>query len=572
MKKMKNKLTSGIMVFVFILFANIGNGQSMDDGKNFMYYERFNSAKVVFQKILNADPANEEAAYWLGQSYIRPDERTEKDLADARALYQSKLSTNPNSPLLIVGMGHIELIEGKKPDARSRFETAVSLSKGKSIDVLNAIGFANANPDSKNGDAAYAIDKLKEATQIKKFKDPDVWVNMGDAYRKFADGGNAIQAYNEALEIDPNYARAIYRIGRVYQTQGVGQQDLYMKYYNDAIAKDPKFAPVYNTLFSYYYESNVVKSAEYLDKYLTNSDDDPKACSYRASMKYAQGLFNDAILKADQCIVKDGENPYPKLFQLKAFAYNRLGDSALAKSNFEEYFKRQKKEKLEGGDYATYATLLLKFPGNETRVGELVEMAVQLDTLEENKVSYLKSLAKAYSAQNRSKEAAIWYGKVIDIKKNYSNVDLFNAGYNFYVSNEYDSSNKYFLKYAEKYPDDIMGFYMLGNASAIIDSTGAMGLAVPYYLKTVEIGEADPEKPNAKTRLMNAYKFFIGYYYNVRKSQDTALVYVDKGLMIDSTDSQLKTYKEFISKNNPNTPAKKEPAAKSKPSATANKN
>ena len=61
------------------------------------------------------------------------------------------LATNPNSPLLIAGMGHIELIEGKKQDARNRFETAISLSQGKSIPVLNAVGFANANPDSKMG-------------------------------------------------------------------------------------------------------------------------------------------------------------------------------------------------------------------------------------------------------------------------------------------------------------------------------------------------------------------------------------------------------------------------------------
>ena len=33
-------------------------------------------------------------------------------------------------------------------------------------------------------------------------------------------------------------------IGRIYQTQGYSQEQYYMKYYNEAIAKDPKFAPV----------------------------------------------------------------------------------------------------------------------------------------------------------------------------------------------------------------------------------------------------------------------------------------------------------------------------------------
>jgi hypothetical protein len=63
----------------------------------------------------------------------------------------------------MAGIGHVELLEGKIQDARNHFEAAISLSQGKNIAVLNAIGFANGNPDSKNGDAKYAIDKLKQA-------------------------------------------------------------------------------------------------------------------------------------------------------------------------------------------------------------------------------------------------------------------------------------------------------------------------------------------------------------------------------------------------------------------------
>ncbi|MEO7524648.1 MAG: tetratricopeptide repeat protein, partial [Ferruginibacter sp.] len=328
------KFNIGFMFLGMVLFANTIFAQSIDDGKKFMYYERYKSAKDVFQKLLAANPNNDEAAYWMGQALISPDDRTDKDVAEAKTLYQAKLSANPNSALLMAGIGHIELIEGKKQDARNHFEAAISLSQGKSIPVLNAIGFANGNPDQKNGDAAYAIEKLKQATQIKKFNDPDVEVNLGDAYRKFADGGNAILSYQAALAIDPRYARANYRIGKVYQTQGGGQEPIFMKYYNDAIAQDPNYAPVYGNLYNYYYNTNVPKSAEYLEKWLANSDDEPKACYYRASIKYAQALFNEAITKADECIAAGGSNPYPNLFGLKAYAYDKLKDSANAKTFF----------------------------------------------------------------------------------------------------------------------------------------------------------------------------------------------------------------------------------------------
>jgi Flp pilus assembly protein TadD len=565
---MRRQISSGLTLIVAFLFAGKIMAQSIDEGKKFMYYERFKSAKDVFQKVLAQTPTNEEATYWLGQAEIGLE-----NLSAAKSLYQAKLSAAPNSPLVLAGMGHVELIEGKIQDARSRFETAISLSLAKSIAVLNAIGYANGNPDSKNGDAGYAIDKLKLATTIKKFNDPEVYANLGDAYRKLADGGNAVLSYQAALALKPDYARAIYRTGRVYQTQGVSQEPIYMGYYMDAIAKDPAYAPVYGTLFQYYYETDVKKSAEYFEKLVANSDDDAKTCYNRASMQYAQALFTQAVSQADGCIAAQGANPYVKLFKLKAFAYNRLKDSTNAKSSFEEYFKRQLADKIDGSDYAAYGAILMKFPGNDAKVAEFVDKAVAMDSIEQNQVAYLKTIAVAYNAQKKYREAGFWYAKLLGKKKNFNNTDLYNAGYAYYLGGLYDSSNKIFTTYTEKYPNDIFGFFMLGNTKAVQDTSGKLGLAAPFYKKVIEIAEPELSKPNVKTRLMVAYKYFIGYEYNVNKDQATALAYVGKALALDSTDAQIISFKDFISKNDPKAPvaAPKAPAAPvvpKKPAAT----
>jgi tetratricopeptide (TPR) repeat protein len=546
MNNMRIKITTGIFFLTAILFAGTTMAQSIDDGKKFMYYERFKSAKAVFEKLIGVNPNDEEAIYYLGQAEIGLE-----NWGAAKSLYQARLAASPNSPLVLAGMGHVELLGGKTQDARNRFETAISLSQGKSIPVLNAVGYANGNPESKNGDAAYAIEKLKQATQVKKFKDPEVYTNLGDAYRKFADGGNAVLSYQAALGLDPNYVRALFRTGKVYQTQGVAQEPIYLKYYEDALAKDPKYAPVYENYYVYFYESNVSKSAEYLEKWLQNADDDPKACNYRASMKYAQGFFTEAIDKADECIVAQGANPYINLFKIKAFAYNRLNDSVNAKTSFEEYFKRQNPDKIQGGDYSAFSALLLRFPGNETKVGELVDKAVQYDSIESNKVNYLKSLAQAYDGQKKYKEAGGWYSKVLSVKKNLTKTDLYNAGYSYYRIGLFDSSNKIFTKYAELYPDDAFGYFMIGNANAVVDSTSEKGLAGPYYKKVIEIAEADITKPQAKARALTAYRYFIGYEYNINKDQAAALAYVEKALLLEPADAQLLNFKEVISKNDP---------------------
>ncbi len=553
-----------LLIVVLVALAGSAFAQSIDEGKKFIYYERFKSAKNVFEKILASNSNNEEAAYWLGQAEIGLE-----NLPAAKTLYQNKLSGAPNSPLIIAGMGHVALLEGNTQDARSRFETAISLSQGKSIPVLNAVGFANSNVDAKNGDAAYAKDQLTKATQLKNFKDADVLVNLGDAYRKLGDGGSALQSYNAALAINPNHARASYRIGKLYQTQGNSQEDLYLKYYNDAIAKDAAYAPVYGNLFNYYYYTNVKLAAEYLDKLLINSDDDPKACSYRASIKYAQGLFNDAISKADECIKLGGATPYANLYGIKALAYNRLKDSLNAKSSYEEYFKRQSPDKIGAGDYASYATILLKFPGNESTAGNLVDKAVALDSIEGNRVNYLKALAQAYDNQKLYKEAGLWYNKVLTIKKNPSNIDLYNAGYAYLRAGDYTTATQIFTQYTNKYPQDVFGYYMIGKSNSLLDSTGVQGLAVPAYQKVIEIGEAATDKEKVKVQLATAYKFFIEFYYNVKKDQATALQYVEKALVLEPNDSQLMTNKDFITKNDPNAAPKKpaKPATPAKPSS-----
>jgi tetratricopeptide (TPR) repeat protein len=537
-----NKLKIGLMVFA-LLVLNSAFAQTIEIGKQQVYYERYKSAKETFQKLVAVNPNDDVAIYWLGQAMILPDDVTSKDISEAKALYQSKLSI-PNNFLIMVGIGQIELMEGKIQDARSRFETAVSLTAGKNLAVLNAIGFANGNPDSKNGDAAYAIEKLKQATQLKKFNDPEVLVNLGDAYRKNMDGGNADQSYKAALTLNPNYARANFRLGKLYQSQGRGQESIFMEFYDKAIASDPAFAPVYSTLFNYYYETNVAKAAEYFEKWQSNSDVDYKTCYYRAALKYAQGYFMEAITKSDECINETKENPYPNLFGLKANAYNRLKDSVHAVESYAEYFKRQSQEKITSGDYVEYAKNLLKIPGNEAQAGLIIDKAVSMDSIETNKVQYLKAVAQAYESRKRFVEAADWYSKIVAIKKNPSKYDLNTTAFNYYKGGDYQKSIAAFTMSANKFTDDPYAYNMIGKASWAIDTTMEQGLANVAFEKTIQLSIVDTIK--YKPQLMTAYKYFVAYYANIKKDKDMALSYVEKALALDPNDAEAKMYKEAI--------------------------
>src|SRR5215813_11573011 len=157
------KITITVLIAGLLGMAE-AKAQSIQEGVNHLYAERNKSAKETFEKLVATNPNNLEAVYWLGQTYIATE-----DVKSARDLYSKTLQANGNAPLIMVGMGQVNLIDGKKDEARQMFETAINLStgkKGNDASVLNAIGRADVN--AKEGDAAYALDKLKLAAE----KDP----------------------------------------------------------------------------------------------------------------------------------------------------------------------------------------------------------------------------------------------------------------------------------------------------------------------------------------------------------------------------------------------------------------
>lgn len=560
-----NKSKIGVFFLMAIVFANFSNAQTLDEGRKFLYYEKYNSAKQTFEKLIAANANNVDAVYWLGQSMIADNDN--KDIAGAKALYLKTLAANSNSALLTAGVGHMELLEGKTADARNRFETAISLSAGKNVAVLNAAGFANADFDSKLGDANFAIEKLKQATAIKGMKDPDVWCNLGDAYRKLPDGAAALTAYETALTLDAKYARAKYRIGRIYQTQGAAQQELFIKFYNEAITLDVNYSPVYFTLFQYYYSINVNKSADDLEKYLTaKGSDEVNACYLRTALKASQGLYQETINKGKECIAAGGATPNPKIYGIIAYQYNKLGDSINAKLYFEEFFKRENANKIGPADYETYAMVLLKFPGNEILAGTYIDKAVELAVTEDEKVILLKSLALTYEKRKLFNDAALWYKKVVDLRKITTKTDLFNTGYSFYRSGNPQKTIEIFNQYTQKFPDDILGHYWVGKASSVIDTTMTLALAIPSYEKVIALGEALTDKTKSKTQIITAYKYMIAYMANIKKDKVAALAYCDKALLLDPTDADVINNKESISKMNMNpTPTKPTPKLMVKP-------
>ncbi|MBX3241970.1 MAG: tetratricopeptide repeat protein [Chitinophagaceae bacterium] len=522
---------------VAVLLCNIAFAQSVDEGKKLFYYEKYQSAKEILEKALAAKPGDVEAAYWLGQALIE-----QKEVAAAKAVYQTALQSKGSDPLLLVAMGHVELLENKTNEARQRFEVAISTTKNRNIDVLNAIGRANA--DAPAGDANYAIEKLKAATEIKKFKEPSVYTNMGDAYRKLADGGGAVTSYNQALGIEPNYAESKYKVGKIYLTQGNDQSEIFLRNFEEAIKLDPAYAPAYYELYKYWYSRDVNKARDYFAKYKANTDFNASVEAEEISLVYASGDFSGAIAKADEKLKSEGEKADAKLYRVKAYAYDKLGDSVNALQNMETFFAKANPDDILSDNYVKIADISAKFPDKIEKAESYYDKLFEIDTTLSNRLEYAKAASDMYKKIGNRAKSADWLTKILALKPNYGKTDLFYAGWENFYGDQYQTADSIAGLYKEKYPDDTQGYYLAFRTRWLIDSTMEQGLPVEDAKKFIEIAEVDKEKN--KQALILAYKYLAGYSNNELKDAETALMYLNKVLELNPSDQEVKGHIEIL--------------------------
>ena len=532
------KIKLGI-VAVILLMSNLVFAQTWQEGRKLISYQRNQSAVSTLEKVVAANPGSAEAQYWLGQAYIKAGQ-----LEKAKEVYRKILVGDLGSnPLLLVGMGHVELLEGKKTDARSRFETAISLSKGKDVAVLNAIGRANAD---KNGDVDYAIEKLNQATTVKGFKEPDVYVNMGDAYRKKNDGGGAVSSYQKALTIDPKYAEASYKIGKVYYTQGKDQEEVFSRYFNEAIASDPNFAPAYYDFYVYFFFRDVNKARNYFAQYKPLADKGASLDYEEASLSFASGDFKDAVAKSTDLLNKYGNDADARLYRLRGYSNWKLGDSAMAIKDFETFFSKAKEEDIVPDNWMVAAELAAKFPERQANFERYVNAAIAADTTAKGKTDLAKKAVDIFKNAGNKQKVAEWSLKVLTLSPQPSKVDLFNAGHSSLKAGDYTKADSLFSVYKTKYPDDIFGYYWSFRTYSDLDSTMEKGLAIPDAIKFIELAGAD--KVKNKTTLITTNGYVAGYYANIKKDFPTAIQYIDKIIEIDPANTDAIKNKEILQK------------------------
>lgn len=527
------KIRFSLLVSAAVYCSTI-TAQTVEQGKKFLYYERYKSAQETFEKVLAANPNNIDAVYWLAQTMVH--RKDTRDTAGAKALLQKMLATNGSAPLLLVGMGHIELMQGNVADAKQRFETAISLTKAKDINVLNAVGFAAV--DARAGDANYAIEKLNLATQTKNFNNPQTYIILGDAYHKLLDGGNAVLNYQKALSFDPKLAEAKFKIGMIYLTQN--NKEYFLPAFEEATTIDPAYAPAYYQLYYYWYLRDVNKAAVYLDKYAANSDAGPEVEYAKADLLYVSGKYAEAKSKAEGFIQQYGDKVSPRMYRMLAFTSDTLGDMATAKQAMNSFFAKADTSMVMGTDYEELAKIYARAPDTPTKneAFKYYKEAIKRDTLLENKTKYINEALDLAKKLGNKSAAADLAATLYATKKNPTNSDLYNWGFANYQAGNYKTADSIFCgMYESKYPSEIFGYLWCARSKqAQDDSLNSKGLAVDAYQKFIQIARSSPDSAKFKNQVVGGYFYLASYYNDIKKDKQQAIGYMEKVLEVDPTN------------------------------------
>jgi tetratricopeptide (TPR) repeat protein len=529
--------------------------QTIQEGVNDLYAERNKSAKATFEKLLAANPNNIDASYWLGQTYIAMD-----NAAGARDIYSKALLASANAPLLIVGMGQVELIENKTNEARQRFEAAITLTRGKKGDdpvILNAIGRAIVNTyteKEKKGDINYAVEKL-EAAAARDDKNAEIFLNLGTAYRKAKPGeggGKAFESYKKGNVANPNFAPPYHRLAQLFNSQK--NYELYEQYLNEAIAHDPRYAPAYYDLYYLKLGKLDFTSAEdYAKKYIANSDPDPQNDYLRVQTLWAKKDFDGAIAGAKNIIAQAGASTKARVHKLIADSYVQKGDTAAAKPFIDEYFTKAKPEELTALDYGLKATIYSVIPGQEDVVYNSILEGVRIDTVIDNKIKTIKDGADLFKRKGLREKEGDLISLLIQVKPKPTINDMFDAARAYYFGLAYTKSADMALKMIEKYPEEVYGYDWAVNNYKVLDSSFTLNQAVPAAIKLLEFSQKDTAK--YKKYYLSAAGFLVQYYANVAKDREKAIEYLKKMIEIDPSNEVLKGNLELLQKTpKPTTP------------------
>jgi tetratricopeptide (TPR) repeat protein len=542
--------------------------QTLQDAITKTGNERYDAAAADLRALIAKDATKGEYYYYMGENYLR-NGLLDKDpmMVDSANIFYSKgVEVNATNPLNYVGLGKVLLYKGNMNDAKAQFFKAGSVAQNKNAEVMRETAEAWLIMDTKNPDEA--LTQINNAIKLDP-KNSENYILLGDAQleKNPTDGSVPIKSYQQATTLNPKSAKGILREGKLYQ-RGRNYQ-LALDKYNAALAIEPNFGPAYREIAELYFLAGKnSKSIENWKKYLELNNS--AFAHYRfMSALYKNKSYTESVQEFETVKKTNFQNPY--LYRIAGMSYYEMGDKVdkdaytkglSALSDF--FIKAGTNFKYLPTDYKYKGLLMMKTGKDSLGILEL-EKAAAMDTSLTGDM-YSEIANAAYKGKKYDKAAVAYEKKIARSASSMNNNDWFNLGRAYYFpavakineANALKDAKQKAAKEAEakpllvkadsafsnlvrKNPNWAVAYQWRGRVNSLVDPKCESDVTKNMYEKTLSTLKPEEVSGASKSVAVESYEY-LGYYYVTKKDKVKSDEMWNKVKELDPENAKAKAY------------------------------
>jgi len=519
--------------FLFLVATLAGcaklSAQTLKDAIRLTENEQFDMATVQFQNLVMGMPSNGTYFYFFGENYLLADNPD-----SAKVIFNLGLKAEPANVLNEIGLAKIELDNGNggAETGTKMIEAALAKAGPKNAQAMIEAADAFVHYKTKNLDKATQI--LDKAYPLDP-KNPEIQILYGDISSERNNGSAAAEYYNRALELDKTSVRAIVAKGKLYKrsTNFEGAAEDFMR----AIQIDGNFAPAHRELGESYIKlGKLEKAKEEYRKYLELSRNNCAARIRYASFLYLSKDYAGAITEISS-LKQNCDSNNVTLLRVSSYCYYETKECVKGIEAVEKLFKILPESKRIINDYEYYGKLMVC--ANRDSLGVIaLRKAYEMD---KTRLDLLVEIGNSFIKVKKYDDAAVAFREKVNAGRDVKSLDYFKLGQSYFFGGKFQEADTVFNKLTDIQPKWPSGFLWNAKNKTRIDSSSEAGLAKPMYEKYIELALADSANIKKYVEgLKEAYSYLASYYYREMHDKANALANLRKKLEItdDATEKK----------------------------------
>jgi tetratricopeptide (TPR) repeat protein len=540
-------------IFGLILLASVStaNAQDINQAKKAIDAEKYEEAKTILKSILQAKPTNGMASFILGNVYLTQSVKDSAKLSFEKGLTASEFARFNN-----IGLGQMDLDRNDTIAANAKFILATKDMRKKDFEEYIYVARAYMNAEKPNYKSALGV--LKRAL-VNNPMDAQVQLALGDAYYGLSNQNDAYKAYRDAFTADNTLLRAKMQLGVLLK--GAKSYDEASKAYNEVIAINPNYGPVYRELAETYYKiarnkpskaaENFKIAIDYYQKYMDLTDYSIHSRMRRADFLILAKEYKALEEEANKMIELDKVNP--RIFRYLGYAAFENGNADKSIQSLET-FTSNPSNKIIARDYQVLGLAKIK-KGTSADGLSIDPAAFEMGLASINKsiemeplaVEDLNEVGKKMFSQKLYKEAAAIFelGAANVESKSYLDDNLYLGLSLYYANNKKDvkpeigalqKADAAFDKVLVASPSYYEAYIFKARTNSLMENDeNTIKFYEAYVAAVTAKGAEEVAKPAVVKKIAESYNTIGATYANTDKVK--AVEYFNKTLAIDPTNA-----------------------------------